>query len=83
MASSTVADMLPAMCGSDTLTTVVSKTSMNVLSITAMAMIHGLMCSPLGFVGASIVGTTTAQGITRILPKEPQKPYFALENKVQ
>jgi len=32
------------MCGRDTLTTVVSSTSMNVLSITATAMIHGLIC---------------------------------------
>jgi hypothetical protein len=43
------------MCGSETLTTVVSSTSMNVLSITAMAMIHGLMCLLIGLVGASIV----------------------------
>src|SRR6266568_6415517 len=40
--SSTVAERLPAMCGSDTFTTVVSSTSMKVLSITATAMIHGL-----------------------------------------
>ena len=36
VASSTVADMLPAMCGSDTLTTVVSSTSMNVANMTAI-----------------------------------------------
>ena len=41
VASSTVAETLPAMCGSDTFTTVVSNTSMNVLSMTAMATIHG------------------------------------------
>src|SRR3954469_17411889 len=40
--SSTVADKLPAMCGSDTLTTVVSNTSRKVPSITDTAMIHGL-----------------------------------------
>ena len=34
VASSTVADRLPAMCGSDTFTTVVSSTSMNVANIT-------------------------------------------------
>src|SRR6187549_3612797 len=39
--SSIVADRLPAMCGSDTLTTVVSSTSMNVANMTAIATIHG------------------------------------------
>ena len=34
VASSMLAERLPAMCGSDTLTTVVSSTSMNVASIT-------------------------------------------------
>ena len=48
------------MCGSETLTTVVSSTSMNVLSITATAMIHGLMCSFFGLVEASIVATMLA-----------------------
>src|SRR3954465_5590582 len=33
----------PAICGSETLTTVVSSTSMNVANITAMATIHGLI----------------------------------------
>src|SRR5262249_45996093 len=42
VASSIVADRLPAMWGSDTLTTVVSSTSMKVANITEMAMIHGL-----------------------------------------
>src|SRR5271157_853794 len=41
-ASSTLAERLPAMCGRDTLTTVVSSTSMKVANITAVAMIHGL-----------------------------------------
>src|ERR1700750_3298907 len=40
--SSIVADRLPAICGSDTLTTVVSSTSMNVANMTAIATIHGL-----------------------------------------
>ena len=44
VASSTVAETLPAMCGSDTFTTVVSSTSMNVLSMTDMATIHGFTC---------------------------------------
>ena len=35
--------MLPAIWGSDTFTTVVSSTSIKVLSITAVAMIQGLI----------------------------------------
>ena len=42
--SSIVAERLPAMCGSDTLTTVVSSTSMKVANMTAIATIHGLTC---------------------------------------
>src|SRR5579885_422282 len=41
VASSTLAERLPAMCGSDTLTTVVSSTSMKVPNMTAIATIHG------------------------------------------
>jgi hypothetical protein len=44
VASSVVADMLLAMCGSDTFTTVVSSTSMKVANMTAMATIQGLTC---------------------------------------
>ena len=51
MASSTVADRLPAMCGSDTFTTVVSSTSMNVPNITATAMIQGLTCGGVALSG--------------------------------
>src|SRR3954453_18483994 len=43
VASSTVADKFPAMCGSDTFTTVVSSTSIKVLDMTATAISHGLM----------------------------------------
>ena len=43
VASSMVADRLPAMCGSDTLTTVVSSTSMKVANMTETAMSQGLM----------------------------------------
>ena len=42
VASSVVAAMLLAMCGSDTFTTVVSSTSMKVANITARATIQGL-----------------------------------------
>src|SRR5262245_17573786 len=44
VASSVVAAMLLAMCGSDTLTTVVSSTSMKVANITAIATIQGFTC---------------------------------------
>ena len=43
VASSLLADRLPAMCGSETLTTVVSSTSMKVLDMTAMAISQGLI----------------------------------------
>jgi hypothetical protein len=42
VASSMEADRLPAMCGSDTLTTVVSSTSMKVANMTETAISHGL-----------------------------------------
>ncbi len=44
VASSIDAERLPAMCGSDTFTTVVSSTSMNVANITETAMSQGLIC---------------------------------------
>src|SRR5262249_32960772 len=40
--SSIVADRLPAICDSDTFTTVVSSTTMNVPNMTAIAVSHGL-----------------------------------------
>ncbi len=46
MPSSTVAPMLPAMCGTETLTTVVSRISMNVASMTAAVTIHGFTARP-------------------------------------
>src|ERR1019366_69205 len=42
VASSTLAERLPAMCGRETLTTVVSSTSMKVANMTAVETIHGL-----------------------------------------
>src|SRR5579884_939383 len=42
--SSTVAERFPAMCGRETLTTVVSSTSIKVQNITEMATIQGLTC---------------------------------------
>src|SRR5438270_12923217 len=49
VASSTLAERLPAMCRSATLAMLVSRTSMNVASITVNAMIHGFtpgLCGP-------------------------------------
>src|SRR5579864_3909160 len=43
VASSVLADRLPAMCGKEAFTTVVSSTSMKVLDITAIAINHGLI----------------------------------------
>src|SRR6185369_16172007 len=59
VASSGVADMLPARCGSETLTTVVSSTSMKVADMTAMATSHGftLSCVLAGCANASEVRT--------------------------
>src|SRR5438552_2034950 len=48
VASSVVAERLPAMCGKDTLTTVVSSTSINVLDMTAMAISQGLISGRAG-----------------------------------
>src|SRR6476660_5303238 len=53
VASSIVADKLPAMCGSETLTTVVSSTSMKVLSMTATATIQGLTAGCAGCAGGT------------------------------
>src|SRR5271154_7094084 len=57
-ASLTLAERLPAMCGRDTFTTVVSRTSIKVPNITAMAMIHGLICGcvdPDGAMGSTSI----------------------------
>ena len=53
VASSLLADKLPAICGSETLTTVVSSTSMKVLDMTAIAISQGLIspCSLVPFNG--------------------------------
>src|SRR5439155_26977863 len=56
VASAGVAERLPAMCGKDTFTTVVSRTSMKVLNITEITMIHGLMCGmPVSRLSMSVV----------------------------
>src|SRR5579864_8203845 len=43
VASSVLAERLPAICGKETFTTVVSSTSMKVLDMTAIAISHGLI----------------------------------------
>src|SRR5690349_12031617 len=52
VASSTDAERLPAMCGSATFATLVSSTSMNVASMTVMAITHGL--TPVFFISRSL-----------------------------
>jgi hypothetical protein len=52
VASSVLAERLPAMCGSETLTTVVSSTSMKVLDMTAIAISQGLISLETGFSAA-------------------------------
>src|SRR5438128_2452442 len=54
VASSAVTDRLPAIWGSDTFTTVVSSTSMNVANITEIAMIQGFTCGSSGLLLASL-----------------------------
>src|SRR5262245_39775243 len=55
VASSGVTERLPAMCGNETFTTVVSRTSMKVPNITATAMSHGLICGTEGFTSSMLL----------------------------
>src|SRR5579863_744821 len=57
--SSTVAERLPAMCGSETLAMLVSSTSMNVANITVAAISHGLTLGVQGM-AAFATGASTA-----------------------
>src|SRR6266571_2786644 len=63
VASSDVTERLPAICGSDTLTTVVSSTSMNVPNITATAMSHGFTGGMVVSISSTMIrgGTQEAQ----------------------
>src|SRR5436190_20815290 len=54
VASSTLDERFPAMCGSETFATLVSNTSMNVASITVAAMTHGLT-SVLGLASEGLI----------------------------
>src|SRR5437763_12541965 len=56
VASFGVEESDPAICGSETLTTVVSSTSINVLVITVMATIHGFTSGMLLFGFAGLIG---------------------------
>src|SRR6202451_1407966 len=62
VASSVVAERLPAMCGSETLTTVVSSTSMKVLDMTAIAISQGLI----SLVAGSLAGITLGSEIVSL-----------------
>ena len=63
VASSMVADMLPAMCGSDTFTTVVSSTSMKVAHITATAISQGFTAGCPELVDDIRASTSRAQAV--------------------
>ena len=67
MLSSTVAERLPAMCGSETLAMLVSSTSMNVASITVAAISHGLTAGVHG-TGTVAAGVSTAATLGRSAP---------------
>src|ERR1700733_10260481 len=58
--SSTVAERLPAMCGSETLAMLVSSTSMNVASITVAAISQGLTLGVQGTAGFAAGASTVA-----------------------
>jgi hypothetical protein len=77
VASSTVADRLPAMWGRDTLTTVVSSTSMKVLDMTAIAINHGLM-SGMGLACVLIVTCVNSNYIRFGLLKVGFNMYFGM-----
>ena len=70
VASSGVADRLPAMWGSETFATAVSRTSMNVASITETAMSHGLKrgAHSAGLAAGGAVGSGSARPLS--LPYE-------------
>src|SRR5579872_5476136 len=77
-ASSTLADRLPAICGSDTFTTVVSSTSMNVANMTAMAMIQGLTCGCGS--GTRLYDASSRAKATSVSPLEPVDFFSASSN---
>ena len=60
--SSTVEARLPAMCWMETLTTVVSRISMKVASITDMVTTHGLTC--LGLCSSTVLHAGGSFGAT-------------------
>src|SRR5579872_7078260 len=68
------------MCGSDTLTTVVSSTSIKVLSITAMAMIQRLTCGCSDFSAIAIASSrylrANFRGTAR--PSQPKNMVLSL-----
>ena len=80
MASSGVADRLPAMCGRATLATEVSKTSMNVPSITEKAISHGL-CRGLHSTGwTGVAGAAGSSGLmTKAAPFGPERDAKMIE----
>src|SRR5579884_1737723 len=79
VASSTVAAILLAMSGSDTLTTVVSSTSMKVANMTEMAIIQGFTCG--ASCRAAVARTPPlfhdARWARAVRKMEPDAPYLA------
>src|SRR6202451_4231577 len=68
VASSLLEERLPAICGSATLTIVVSRISMNAADVTITAISHGLYC---GFQGASGLAASGAAGSASLIAPKP------------
>src|SRR5579862_6652124 len=71
--------MFPAMCGSDTFTTVVSSTSMNVAAITASAINHGLAAAR-QITGAA-KGAEVVEALDMLYSITPKIPISRVKNK--
>src|SRR5271170_2613427 len=72
--SSTVAERLPAMCGSETLAMLVSSTSMNVASITVAAISQGLTLGVQGTAGFARGASTAATRPASSFPARQSPP---------
>src|ERR1051326_1145439 len=91
VASSIDADRLPAMCGSETLTTVVSSTSMKVANITETAINHGLTCL-CSVIADRVAGVACAGGrpyvnlrasfTSRLAPSPGPEPLLRIHRRV-
>src|SRR5271155_114328 len=84
VASSTLEDKLPAMCGSATLATLVSSTSMKVASITVPAITQGLITGRAGVRNSTISVCKTA-GIMLLRERKLLREYggFDIHSRTQ